>query len=132
MQLDENDLPSDVRFGRVFAAIFAAVGIYFGLTGWMPGLVGGLVIGGAFGALAQLRPGLLAPMNRAWAMLGLVLGKIVGTFVLGVIFVTILTPISLVFKIIGRDELRLRPGQGATYWRGRDISETRSSFRDQF
>ena len=132
LRLDESDLPSNTRFGWIFAAIFLAFGVYLLFYTGILKAIAAFAIGMLFGTLARFRPKTLEPLNKAWALLGLLLGKVFGTVVIGVVFFVVLTPISLVFKAIKRDELRLRRSVGETYWRMRDASDSSSSFRDQF
>jgi hypothetical protein len=45
------------------------------------------------------------------------MGKLISPLVLGVIFFLIITPVALLTRIFGRDELRLRiPKKSSTYW----------------
>lgn len=132
MQIDPSDLPPDQRFGRVFAVLFLGLAGYWAFIGW---IAGAALFGAASVALAltsQWRPALLNRPNRAWALLGLILGKVVGTFVLGLIFLTIMTPIALLFRLIGRDELGLQRSAEPSYWSKRNDSENSSTFSDQF
>ena len=89
-------------------------------------LLGGLLI------LAQ--GSVIAPFNRAWFMLGILLGKIVSPIVLGVMFFLMITPVALLMRIKGRDVLRLRGMKDvSTYWVERGAAEpSASSFKNQF
>jgi hypothetical protein len=107
---------SDRAFGWVFAA-------FFGLIGGWPLLNGGAphawawFVAAAFAATAQLRPGLLAPLNRLWSRFGLLLHRIVNPVVLGLIFVVAILPIGLLLRALGKDPLRLkRHANQTTYW----------------
>jgi Saxitoxin biosynthesis operon protein SxtJ len=67
-----------------------------------------------FGLAAPAR---LAPLNRAWTQLGLLLFKVVNPVVLGVIYLTTVVPIGLTMRLMGRDLLNLKlDRQAASYW----------------
>ncbi len=107
---------SDRAFGWVFAAFFGLLGGWPLLDGrspyfWAWGLAA------SFALVAMSRPALLAPANRAWTRLGLILHKIVNPVVLGLIFLTTILPIGLLLRLLGKDPLRLRRRADAqSYW----------------
>ena len=64
--------------------------------------------------------GILAPTTlfypyKIWIKLGLALGWINSRIILGIIFICILEPISLVMRLIGYDPLKLQKGTKKTY-----------------
>ena len=61
-----------------------------------------------FLAISILIPNILLPLNKAWMKVGFILGTIISPLIIGLIFFVIFTPISFLFKIIRRDELRLK------------------------
>ena len=128
-------LPSERRFGLMLAAAFAILAAYqvFRHRSWF---VSGacLIAAVAFGLFALLLPQALAPLNKAWFYFGELLGKIVSPVVLGIIFFVILTPIAIVTRLFGRDELRLKRRRANSYWIDRAPSPTSAaqSFRNQF
>jgi hypothetical protein len=107
---------SDRVFGLVFAAFFsimACVPLFSGgeLRTWA------LVAGGVFLSLALLMPSTLTRLNRAWMRFGLLLGKIVSPIALGVLFLTVITPIGWALRLMGKDPLLLKSDPVATsYW----------------
>lgn len=89
------------------------------------------------GALITLFcPILLSPLNKAWMLLGHLLGKIISPIVLGVIFFLIITPVAFVGRLMGRDELRLKRQalrSQPTYWIDRKSPSPKGdSFHNQF
>jgi len=83
---------------------------------------------------AWLKPDLLAPFNQAWALLGAAINRIVSPIVLAILFFALFTPLALLLRAFGRDELRLRGAPGkASYWRLREPPGPEpASFRRQF
>jgi hypothetical protein len=75
----------------------------------------------------------LLPLNKLWMRFGLFLGMIVSPIVLGIVFFGLFTPISLLMKLFGRDELRLKLTARPSQWKecATDISKT-DAFKYQF
>jgi hypothetical protein len=127
-------LPSERRFGFTIAAALAGLAVYRMIhhrsrTVFLACIVTSIV----FALLALVVPRVLAPLNKLWFLLGETMGKVVSPVVLGVIFYGILTPISIVTRLFGRDELRLKRGPLKSYWI--DCASPRSaaeSFKNQF
>ena len=127
-------LPSERSFGLLLAAVFFGGG-GFALYKNLPSvlvttffLVGALFIFASF-----FSPNLLAPLNRAWFALGVLLGKIVNPLVLGVVFFVVITPVAIFIKLAGRDALRLRKQNINSYWVDRSPAGPDSqSFHNQF
>ncbi len=109
-------LPTNSKFGWFFAAVFFALAIYAYWEGWSKVAVAALSAALLFGVAALLSPQLLTPLNRLWYGLGLLLGKIVSPIVLGVIFFVLITPVSLVTRLFGRDELKIKKRSVDSYW----------------
>lgn len=132
MNISQVELPSNRKFGVFFTAIFLAASIYLRLKGIEGAFLGLAGLSAAFLIVTLIKPDLLRPLNALWMRLGLLLGMIVSPVVLGVIFFGMFTPLALFLKLIGRDELRLRPGRGPSYWVVRDAEMQSGSFKDQF
>lgn len=124
---------SDRSFGLVFAGFFAFVDVYQGWrgAGWWPVA---LALAAVFLTLALTRPALLAPLNRWWTRLGLLLGAIVAPVVMGIIYFGLITPMAVLARLLGKDFLRLKADPAArTYWLPRTGDmPARERLRDQF
>ena len=125
--------PTDRAFGFSFAAIFSMFGLWM-LWREQPLPAGSLLgLAVAFLLITLVWPGLLAPLNRGWSLIGRLLQAIVSPIVMGVLFYGAVTPIGLALRLLGRDPLRRRiEPQLASYWieRRRDVPQTR--MKDQF
>ena len=65
--------------------------------------------------------------------IGFAMGKIISPLVLGGIFFLLITPLALILKISGRDELKLQKTSVESYWKYRDDKTlVPSSFKNQF
>ncbi len=78
-------------------------------------------------------PSKLLFFNIMWFKLGMLLNRIVSPIVLGIIFYCIFSPIAIITRVFGRDELKLKKRSVETYWIERNPSDIEpSSFKDQF
>jgi hypothetical protein len=127
-------LPSDRKFGFLFAIVFVLTGLYslYKLYSILWSLVA-FLLGVILLAVALVSPSRLRPLNRIWFELGLLLGKVVSPVVLGAIFFLLISPIAILMRISGRDGLRLRKRRLSSYWLNRKLERPfASSFKDQF
>lgn len=126
--------PSNRSFGFLFTVVFAGFGVYGLHQGSSSSLIYGcFIVGFIVGMIALVIPQLLAPFNKAWLLLGDLLGRFVSPIVLGVIFFGLLTPIGLITRLFGRDELRLKRQSVNSYWIDRDPpGPCADSFKNQF
>ena len=128
-----NLLPSNKTFGLFFSAIFVSVAAYAYLKLWSEFSVFALMTSTLFAIAAFLTPQILTPLNRLWFSLGLLLGKIVSPIVLGLIFFLLITPVSLVTRLFGRDELKIKKRTVESYWVDRSPPGPPSeSFKNQY
>ena len=110
------EISSNRSFGLVMAGGFVVIA--FGpLLRHHPIRWWAAAVSGIFLVLTVTVPRLLTPLNKAWAKLGLLLGRIVSPIMLGVLYFTVFTPMALFLKIAGKDVLNLRRDPGAkSYW----------------
>ncbi len=107
---------SDRSFGLVFAAFFALLGLLPMILGRAP-RIWAFGVSGFFLLAALAFPSVLAPLNRIWLRLGLLLHRFVSPIALGVMFFLVITPMGLVMRAMGKDFLRLRLDPAAeSYW----------------
>lgn len=127
-------LPSNRKFGLLFAVIFLALALYANYKNEAIPIIGLLLfISGFFLISSFFYQALLTPLNKAWFMLGLALGKVVSPVVLGIIFFGLITPIALIARLMGRDELKLKRPKKSTYWSEPIGSNSDAdSFKNQF
>jgi len=127
-------LPSNRKFGIFFSIIFllASAYLYFLATSVI------LAVLACFLALLTLAVTIfktesLTPFNKLWMKLGLIIGMIVSPIVLGLIYFIIFTPVAVVCKLIGRDELSLKNMNRTSHWKNRvPAGPEPESFRNQF
>ena len=127
-------LPSNKKFGLLFAAIFFALALYANYKNEATLIIALLLLTSGFFLFSSFfYQTLLTPLNKAWFMLGLALGKVVSPIVLGIIFFGLITPIALIARLIGRDELKLKRPKKSSYWSEPIGSNSDAdSFKNQF
>ena len=107
---------SDRAFGFVFAAVFTIIGLW-PLFGGNSVRLWALAVAAFFLAAGAVFPRMLAPLNRAWTKLGLVLHHIVNPIIMGFLFYLVVTPVGLLMRLFGKDPLRLRlEPEAKSYW----------------
>ena len=132
MNLSEIQLPSNKKFGFFFAFVFAIAAAYlfnFSNMIWAYISAGTSFI---FLVITLVRDELLLPLNKLWMRFGLLLGIIVSPIVLGVIFFGLFTPIALIMRLSGRDELSLKFSKKPSHWILRSETIKSESFKQQF
>ena len=113
---EELKVSSDRSFGIVFTLVFLAVGVWVVSGGQSKGWLF-FVSAALFLVVAIARPSILGPLNRAWAKLGLLLGKVFNPLLLGVVFFLVVTPIAVVLRLLGKDSLHLKSKSDLeSYW----------------
>jgi len=128
-----HQLPTNRKFGWFFAFVFLVFAAYAYWKAWDTVALITLILCLLFVFLALLAPQILAPLNRFWYGFGLLIGKIVSPIVLGIIYFVLITPISLITRLFGRDELRLKKRSVDTYWVERSPPGPPSdSFKNQY
>jgi len=120
---------SNRSFGIVFFIVFLLISIYpifneGSIRLWS------LLIAVIFLILGLFNSKFLTPLNKAWFKFGMILGKFISPIVMGVIFFGVVTPISLIMKIFGKDLLNLKKNKKTTYWLDKD--KIKSSMKNQF
>jgi hypothetical protein len=107
---------SDRSFGLIVATFFLII-TFWPLIHAEPIRWWALGVASVFAALALLWTAALAPLNRLWTKLGLLLYRIVNPVVMVFLFYVTVTPIALFMRMLGKDPLRLRRDpDAASYW----------------
>lgn len=133
MKFNEIELPSDKKIGYFFSIISIILSLYFFLNNSFIASLSLLSLSGILAFLSLYNARLLRPLNILWMYIGYVLGKIVSPIVLGVLFFFIFTPVSLLQKLIMRDELQLNYSQSHSSWKIKNPTGPKpTSFKDQF
>ena len=120
---------SNKSFGIVFFIFFLLISIYPLIDGGVL-KVWSLVISIVFLILGILNSKILAPLNKLWFKFGILLGKVVSPIIMAFVFFAVVTPISLIMKILKKDLLNLKKNKNSSYWIVK--SEPKSRMKNQF
>ena len=105
------------QFGFIFASLMA---VLFGLfLPWVFNHATPLwpwIIASVFAVWAMVHPESLKYIYKPWMKFGLFMGMINSTILLSLVFYILFTPISLFFKLIGRDAMHRKQGD-SSYWK---------------
>mgnify|MGYP001208736133 CR=1 FL=1 len=102
-------------FGLLFFIVFIALALW-PLTNQGEINIYLVIISLIFLTLGFLNSKILSPFNKAWIKLGEILGRFIAPVVMAIIYFLILTPISLLVRLSGKDLLKLKKNKSSTYW----------------
>jgi hypothetical protein len=71
---------------------------------------------------------LLSKLNLTWQKLGKILGYVSNPIILGTLYFVLLTPISMIMRVMRRDELKLKFNDSQSYWIDRQDRELNLDF----
>tara|TARA_B100001057_G_C22622893_1_gene861274 strand:+ start:76 stop:474 length:399 start_codon:yes stop_codon:yes gene_type:complete len=132
MKSPEIKLPSNHKFGFFFSTIFLLVSLY---SYYIDSEIIAYILGalcGTFLVITIINAKILLPFNKLWMKFGVLLGIIVSPIIMGIIFFGIFTPIAILMRFSGRDELRLSFKKQKTHWINRKNLTEIDSFKKQF
>ena len=107
---------SNRSFGILFFLVFLGFGLW-PLTKEMSPNIYLIIISVIFLILGLLNSRLLSPLNNLWIKFGEMLGKIIAPIVMAVVYFLILTPISLLVRLFGKDLIEMKFNNNVkSYW----------------
>ena len=120
---------SGKSFGILFFIIFFIIGIWplinsENLRLWS------IALSFLFLISSLINASFLNPLNKIWIKFGEILGLIVAPFVMFLIFFIIITPISFLLRLFGKDLLNIKFSKNSTYWikRKKNITSMKKQF----
>ncbi|MDB2579934.1 SxtJ family membrane protein [Candidatus Pelagibacter bacterium] len=132
MKYTKIELPSNKKFGFFFTVVFLIIASYFFLSDRILISYVFFVFTAILLLITFINEHALLPLNKLWMRFGHLIGTIISPIVLGVIFFGIFTPYSLLMRLFGRDELKLKLVKSRSYWKLRIQSMPLTNFRKQF
>jgi energy-coupling factor transporter transmembrane protein EcfT len=132
LKLSEIELPSNRKFGFFFTFLFTIASAYFYYVENISWAYAFVAASSLFLLITLIKADALLPLNKLWMRFGILLGMIVSPIVLGIIFFGLFTPIGMLMRLSGRDELRLKLTQKSSYWISRNELIKPESFKNQF
>ena len=106
---------STKSFGILFFIVFFVIGVWpvfdsENLRLWS------IILSFLFLISGLTNANFLNPLNRTWIKFGEILGKIIAPVVMFLIFFVLITPLSFVIRIFGKDLLKTRLSDETSYW----------------
>ena len=117
-------------FGILFFIVFFTIGLWPLLSSKDP-ILFFIIIAIAFLILGLTNSQFLTPINKLWIKFGELLGRIIAPIVMFIIYSIILTPLSLLIRISGKDLLKLKYlKKSNSYWikRNKDLGSMNKQF----
>ena len=107
---------SNRSFGLLFFIVFIVVGLWPVIKGEAANIYL-ILISLFFLIFGLINSKILSPFNRAWIKFGEILGLIIAPIIMALVYFIILTPISLIVRMLGKDLLGLKfLKKQDTYW----------------
>ena len=107
---------SNKSFGLLFFVVFLIIGLWPLKNGENLNFYF-IAVSIIFLILGLINSKLLSPLNKSWIKLGEILGIIIAPIVMALVYFVILTPVSLIVRIFGKDLLNLKLLKDKeTYW----------------
>jgi hypothetical protein len=107
---------SNRSFGLLFFIVFIVVGLW-PITKGETANIYLILISLFFLIFGLINSKILSPFNKAWIKFGEILGLIIAPIIMALVYFIILTPISLIVRMFGKDLLGLKfLKKQDTYW----------------
>ena len=121
---------SNKSFGLLFFVVLLIIGLWPLKNGESLNFYF-IIASVVFLILGLVNSKLLSPLNKSWIKLGEILGIIIAPIVMALVYFAILTPISIVVRVFGKDLLGLKfLKEKETYWINR--KKNLGSMKKQF
>ena len=121
---------SNKSFGLLFFVVFLILALWPLKNGSNINLYF-IIVSAIFLILGLINSKLLSPLNKSWIKLGEILGMIIAPIVMALVYFVILTPVSFIVRIFGKDLLGLKfLNEKETYWikRKKNIGSMKKQF----
>ena len=117
------------QFGVVSLFALPLIGLLWKASLPTIGLLAG--VGLTVAIVSLVFPRVVRPIFVGLSILTIPLGIVVGEIVLLSVFVLVFCPMGLIFRLIGRDSLRLRRGNTDSYWQAKRQPRDAASYYRQ-
>jgi hypothetical protein len=121
---------SNKSFGLLFFVVFLILALWPLKNGSNINLYF-IIASTIFLILGLINSKLLSPLNKSWIKLGEILGMIIAPIVMALVYFVILTPVSFIVRLFGKDLLGLKfLKEKETYWikRKKNIGSMKKQF----
>jgi saxitoxin biosynthesis operon SxtJ-like protein len=131
--MDHKSTTKELRsFGLLVGGVFTVIGLWPLLVHDESLRLWAVVIGGLLIVCGVVVPRALAPVHQGWMWIGHVLGWINTRILLGIVFFGLVTPIGVVFRLMGKDTMRQAFSELSSTYRVTRQPRPRSHMKYQF
>ena len=133
-EINKNPSPKELlKFGATFLGGMALFGLLYNFYFHKESLAHGLWIAGGGVFLLSLIPPIGRVLYVLWMGIGITMGLVTSPIILVVVFLFLITPVGLFFKLVGRDTMKRKLDKGATtYWEEYKESDDPATYVKQF
>ena len=122
-----------VKFGATFLGGMAVIGLLYYFVFHNQPLAKGLWIAGGVVFVLSFIPPVARILYILWMGLGITMGLVTSPIILALVFLVLITPVGLVFKLIQRDAMKRKMDKGAaSYWEEYKETEDPATYVKQF
>lgn len=118
MKLKFKENPKEWRnFTISLTIVLSIIALLLQRRGWLPGPYGAVVLAGlAVITLSAARPRWFRGVYRGGMTVGFYIGQVVGTVLLTLMFLFLVTPLGWLLRLLGKDLLQLKRPARDTFW----------------
>jgi len=128
--LKKKKFSSDKSFGFLFFFILLVVAFWSFRGDIVQVKLLPLFLSLLFLVLSLSNSRILTPLNKIWIKFGFILGLIMSPIIMVFIFFLIITPVSLLTRLFGKDVLKIKKSKKNSYWikRNNDLGPMNRQF----
>ena len=130
--IKNHNLPTNKKFGLFLLSVLFILSVYFYFSDSKILLPYSIILFILILLITILFPRVLYPLNLSWFYIGIILSKIISPIIISVIYYIIVSPVAIVTRIFGRDELKIKKRKTNTYWVIRSKQSSKDSFFNQY
>jgi hypothetical protein len=122
-----------IKFGATFLGGMAVIGLLYYFVFHNEALAKGLWIAGGVVFVLSFVPPVARILYILWMGLGITMGLVTSPIILALVFLVLITPVGLVFKLIQRDTMKRKMDRGAaSYWEEYKETDDPATYVKQF
>ena len=118
--------------GLLVGAVFTVIGLWPLVFRGEPLRLWAIGIGGLLISCGGVCPSVSAPIHKGWMWVGHILGWVNTRILLGIVFYALVTPIGLVFRLMGKDTMRQAFAESSATYRVARSPRPHSHMKYQF
>lgn len=133
-EIDRNPSPKELlKFGAAFLGGMGVIGLLYYFVLHKQPLALGLWVAGVVVFVLSFIPPVGRVLYILWMGLGVTLGLVTSPIILALVFLLLITPVGLVFKLIRRDTMKRKMDRGAaSYWEEYKETDDPATYVKQF